>query len=181
MFYSNNALSPFLGIWWTLGHSNGALAQLVARRSHNPKVVSSILTGPILFFLSFTALKFWGTKTFMHKLFKKQKHMPEVLDKSTELRWSSGYDARLTRERSPVQSWDGVLFLVCYWLKIVSMGNNFLQEGRVAQWIRRRSSEPKIVGSSPTVVMPFFQLRGTRGKTCQLWGSNPRALTCSGS
>ena len=26
----------------------GALAQLVARRSHNPKVVSSILTGPIL-------------------------------------------------------------------------------------------------------------------------------------
>ena len=25
----------------------GALAQLVARRSHNPKVVSSILTGPI--------------------------------------------------------------------------------------------------------------------------------------
>ena len=25
------------------------------------------------------------------------------------LRWSSGYDARLTRERSPVQSWDEVL------------------------------------------------------------------------
>ena len=25
--------------------------------------------------------------------------------------------------------------------------------GRVAQWIRRRSSEPKIVGSSPTVVI----------------------------
>jgi hypothetical protein len=30
-------------------------------------------------------------------------------------------------------------------------------EGRVAQWIRRRSSEPKIVGSSPTVVT-FFEL-----------------------
>ena len=29
--------------------SRGALAQLVARRSHNPKVVSSILTGPIYF------------------------------------------------------------------------------------------------------------------------------------
>ena len=29
--------------------SRGTLAQLVARRSHNPKVVSSILTGPILF------------------------------------------------------------------------------------------------------------------------------------
>ena len=26
------------------------------------------------------------------------------------LHWSSGYDARLTRERSPVQSWDEVLF-----------------------------------------------------------------------
>ena len=24
------------------------------------------------------------------------------------LRWSSGYDARLTRERSPVQAWDEV-------------------------------------------------------------------------
>ncbi len=30
----------------------GALAQLVARRSHNPKVVSSILTGPMFFFSS---------------------------------------------------------------------------------------------------------------------------------
>ena len=29
--------------------SHGALAQLVARRSHNPKVVSSILTGPTCF------------------------------------------------------------------------------------------------------------------------------------
>ena len=28
-------------------------------------------------------------------------------------------------------------------------------QGRVAQWIRRRSSEPKIVGSSPTVVIHF--------------------------
>ena len=27
-----------------------------------------------------------------------------------------------------------------------------ISSGRVAQWIRRRSSEPKIVGSSPTVV-----------------------------
>ena len=28
-----------------------------------------------------------------------------------ELRWSSGYDARLTRERSPVQSWGEVLLI----------------------------------------------------------------------
>ena len=28
-----------------------------------------------------------------------------------QLRWSSGYDARLTRERSPVQSWDEVFVL----------------------------------------------------------------------
>ena len=27
------------------------------------------------------------------------------------LRWSSGYDARLTRERSPVQSWDEVVLV----------------------------------------------------------------------
>jgi hypothetical protein len=31
-----------------------------------------------------------------------------------------------------------------------------LSIGRVAQWIRRRSSEPKIVGSSPTVVSIFL-------------------------
>ena len=31
-----------------LSSLGGTLAQLVARRSHNPKVVSSILTGPIL-------------------------------------------------------------------------------------------------------------------------------------
>ena len=30
---------------------------------------------------------------------------------------------------------------------------NAFRSGRVAQWIRRRSSEPKIVGSSPTVVI----------------------------
>ena len=28
------------------------------------------------------------------------------------LRWSSGYDARLTRERSPVQSWDEVVIIL---------------------------------------------------------------------
>ena len=32
-----------------LSSLGGTLAQLVARRSHNPKVVSSILTGPIVF------------------------------------------------------------------------------------------------------------------------------------
>ena len=31
-----------------VGKAAGALAQLVARRSHNPKVVSSILTGSVL-------------------------------------------------------------------------------------------------------------------------------------
>ena len=31
----------------TVMKASGALAQLVARRSHNPKVVSSILTGPV--------------------------------------------------------------------------------------------------------------------------------------
>ena len=35
-------------ISFILNWVTGALAQLVARRSHNPKVVSSILTGPIL-------------------------------------------------------------------------------------------------------------------------------------
>ena len=34
-----------------------------------------------------------------------------VAEADSKLRWSSGYDARLTRERSPVQSWDRVLVL----------------------------------------------------------------------
>ena len=38
----------------------GTLAQLVARRSHNPKVVSSILTGPIIL-LSFLNFVSWGS------------------------------------------------------------------------------------------------------------------------
>ena len=74
-------------------YAQGTLAQLVARRSHNPKVVSSILTGP-----SFPeAAKLCGGLHFLISL------------PSVELCWSSGYDARLTRERSPVQSWDRVL------------------------------------------------------------------------
>ena len=43
------------------------------------------------------------------------------------LRWSSGYDARLTRERSPVQSWDGVIFMFSFWVKMVPLDNKTLQ------------------------------------------------------
>ena len=43
------------------------------------------------------------------------------------LRWSSGYDARLTRERSPVQSWDGVIFVFLFWVKMFPLDNNTLQ------------------------------------------------------
>ena len=75
---------------------------------------------------------------------------------STELRWSSGYDARLTRERSPVQARDEVFFeewnenmLVRLWLQF------WFPSGPVAQWIRHRSTEPEIVGSSPTRVILF--------------------------
>ena len=39
--------------------------------------------------------------------------------------------------------------------QVVSNLTNRIPSGRVAQWIRRRSSEPKIVGSSPTVVSSF--------------------------
>ena len=43
-----------------------------------------------------------------------------------------GYDARLTRERSPVRSRDRVF-------------------GRVAQMVEHGSNKPRVVGSSPTV------------------------------
>ena len=53
VFFSQLGSTMFFRLFNDL-KPEGALAQLVARRSHNPKVVSSILTGPIiLFFLSF--------------------------------------------------------------------------------------------------------------------------------
>ena len=71
--------------------------------------------------------------------------------------WSSGYDVRLTRGRSPVQSWDAVL----YFLYFISA--RVMQEceakgskarlTRTPAWLsdlRRRQMElvPKMVGSS---------------------------------
>ena len=50
-----------------------------------------------------------------------------------------GYDARLTRERSPVRSRDGVL-------------------GRIAQMVERWSNKPSVVGSSPTMTT-FLMIR----------------------
>ena len=54
-----------------------------------------------------------------------------------------GYDARLTRERSPVRSRDGVL-------------------GRIAQMVERWSNKPSVVGSSPT--MTTLCLLGSVGR-----------------
>ena len=76
----------------------GALAQLVARRSHNPKVVSSILTGGI-----FARRIYRLTKVCIFLQCAKSWEWLQLLP------WSSGYDARLTRERSPVQSREEVL------------------------------------------------------------------------
>ena len=41
------------------GHVFAPVAQLAARRSHNPKVASSILAGSILFFLNFSVSVFY--------------------------------------------------------------------------------------------------------------------------
>ena len=50
-----------------------------------------------------------------------------------------GYDARLTRERSPVRSRDGVL-------------------GRIAQMVERWSNKPSVVGSSPTMTIFYSRV-----------------------
>jgi hypothetical protein len=58
----------------------------------------------------------------------------------------------MTRVQFPVAEF----FLLFFLFILVSLADSLLtytQQGRVAQWIRRRSSEPKIVGSSPTVVI----------------------------
>ena len=77
---------------------NASLAQLVARRSHNPKVVSSILTGG-----TFGPRIYRLTKVCIFLQRAKSWKWLQLLP------WSSGYDARLTRERSPVQSREEVL------------------------------------------------------------------------
>ena len=78
--------------------TSASLAQLVARRSHNPKVVSSILTGGI-----FGPRIYRLTKVCIFLQRAKSWKWLQLLP------WSSGYDARLTRERSPVQSREEVL------------------------------------------------------------------------
>jgi hypothetical protein len=102
--------------------ASGALAQLVARRSHNPKVVSSILTGPILgiSMAVCTDLVEGTTDGFCESQTRAAAASLSRPTTSispthtlTSLRWSSGYDARLTRERSPVQSWDEVFLGLC--------------------------------------------------------------------
>ena len=81
---------------------------------------------------------------------------------TTGLRWSSGYDARLTRERSPVQTWDGVFsgFVAIF----VSMDNEeesqciLLLVARLAQLVERKALNLVVVGSSPTVgILQAFQ------------------------
>ena len=70
---------------------------------------------------------------------------------AARLRWSSGYDARLTRERSPVRAWDGV----CFAIRRLAFG--ILQrrpseknvEALLAQWLERAAVNRKVTGSIP--------------------------------
>ena len=67
------------------------------------------------------------------------------------LPWSSGYDARLTRERSPVQSREEVHYFNCGWKqRSYSKCENILI-ARLAQLVERQPFKLVVVGSSPTV------------------------------
>ena len=69
-----------------------------------------------------------------------------------KLCWSSGYDARLTRERSPVQSWDRVF--VAQKFKNAKFLRLFVYDrvhARLAQLVERKALNLVVVGSSPTV------------------------------
>ena len=67
------------------------------------------------------------------------------------LHWSSGYDARLTRERSPVQSWDEVLIDLSLHLAQSRSECSKLPYARLAQLVERKALNLVVVGSSPTV------------------------------
>ena len=66
----------------------------------------------------------------------------------------------MTRVQFPVAEYLFLLFLFkvtsnCLIIDKILL-SRYKWSGRVAQWIRRRSAEPKIVGSSPTVVIILF-------------------------
>ena len=77
--------------------SSASLAQWLERSAVNRKVAGSIPAGGG-FFRNAECLNQFNLISV--------RHFTDVY----LLRWSSGYDARLTRERSPVQSRDEVLF-----------------------------------------------------------------------
>ena len=72
--------------------------------------------------------------------------------------WSSGYDARLTRERSPVQSWDAVLAILAGtagpWREreraLLLIDCTSIAAARLAQSVERQPFKLVVVGSSPT-------------------------------
>ena len=67
------------------------------------------------------------------------------------LPWSSGYDARLTRERSPVQSREEVCSCDCWWKQRPFPKRENILIARLAQLVERQPFKLVVVGSSPTV------------------------------
>ena len=66
--------------------------------------------------------------------------------------WSSGYDDCLTRSRSPVQSWDAVLFASHSAASVRSIDRIvYNTSARLAQLVERKALNLVVVGSSPTV------------------------------
>ena len=87
--------------------------------------------------------------------------------------WSSGYDVRLTRERSPVRSWPGVLFA----------GGALLRSENITQ-ARKFALKPKSFKQvalqlvqlvREDVALPVLFLFSNR----HLWDSSPRGETPS--
>ena len=72
-----------------------AIAQLGERETEDLEVLGSIPSCGIVTFVS---------------IYARARSVMDHWNSTQRLHWSSGYDARLTRERSPVQSWDEVLF-----------------------------------------------------------------------
>ncbi len=91
------------------------------------------------------------------------------------LHWSSGYDARLTRERSPVQSWDEVFIAITYRLTPRRCESSKNVRARLAQLVERKALNLVVVGPSPTVgvLHPAARALKSRAKNLTTVGLEP--------
>ena len=82
-----------------------------------------------------------------------------------QLRWSSGYDARLTRERSPVQSWDEVCLMnrLVLWQPTGVSSHGFV--GLVVMTLASHARGPQF---NPGTKYFVFRLRGEVQKAIRM-------------